>query len=85
MNKLKGSAYAIVYLDEEFFFKDKRHNVPALLKLGFLLCKHYSPEDQELEMWHLINPKLADTVTKDQVNTFLTSLCYIAVDMNISK
>lgn len=65
MNEQKGSPYAVVYLDEAFFFKEKRHNVPNLLKLGFLICKHSSPDAQALEMWHLINPKLTDTVTKD--------------------
>jgi hypothetical protein len=40
MNESKNSPYAIVYKDEQFFFKEKRHNVPNLLKLGFLLCKH---------------------------------------------
>ena len=44
MNKIPNSAFAIVYKDENFFFKNKRHNVPKLLRLGFLVCKHYSPE-----------------------------------------
>jgi hypothetical protein len=44
MNDIKSSPFAIVYKDEKFFFQGKRHNVPNLLKLGFLLCKHYSPE-----------------------------------------
>jgi hypothetical protein len=40
----KTSPFYIVYKDEQFFFVGKRHNVPRLLRLGFLLCKHYSPE-----------------------------------------
>ena len=45
MNDVKNSAYAIVYKDEKFFFKDKRHNVPNLIKLGFLCCKHATEGD----------------------------------------
>ena len=45
MNDQKNSPVAVVYKDETFFFKEKRHTVPNLLKLGFLLCKHNSVED----------------------------------------
>ncbi len=31
MNEQKGSPFAVVYKDESFFFKEKRHNVPQLL------------------------------------------------------
>lgn len=55
------------------------------MHLGFLLCDHFTPDEQAKEMWHLINPKLADTVSKDQVKLFLTDLAYIAVDLNICK
>lgn len=85
MNNNKGSAYHVVYKDEKFFFTEKRHNVPNLLKMGFLLCKHYSPESQSLELWHLINPKLEEYVSKDTVTKFLNDLLYIALDMNLSK
>ena len=85
MNDTKTSPFCIVYRDENCFFKGKRHNVPNLLKLGFLLCKHYSPESQALEFWHLINPKLDETIGKDVVAVFLKELTYIAIDMNISN
>src|SRR5947208_626038 len=49
MNEQKNSPFYVVYKDEKFFFKEKRHNVPNLLRLGFLLCKHYSAESQALE------------------------------------
>jgi hypothetical protein len=45
MNTVPNSASAIVYKDEQFFFKERRHTVPALLKLGFLCCRHNSTED----------------------------------------
>lgn len=85
MNEQKNSPFSVVYKDEKFFFKEKRHTVPNLLKMGFLLCKHYSPEEQSHELWHLINPKLDDFVTKEQVAAFLNDLCYVAIDMNYSK
>ena len=43
-NQTSSSPYSIVYKDDEKFFKDGKHNVPALLKLGFLLCRHRSPQ-----------------------------------------
>lgn len=42
-------------------------------------------ESQELELWHLINPKLEETVPKATVENFLKDLTYIALDMNLSK
>jgi hypothetical protein len=44
MNDVQTSPYHIVYKDENFFFVNKRHNVPKLLRLGFMVCKHYSEE-----------------------------------------
>lgn len=85
MNTLATSPAAVVYKDEQFFFKGRRHTVPNLLKLGFLCCRHNSVEDQELELWHLINPKLEQTIPKAQVEAFLRDLCYVALDMNHSK
>jgi hypothetical protein len=38
-----------------------------------------------LELWHLINPKLEETISKATVEQFLRDLAYIAIDMNISK
>jgi len=65
------SAFAIVYNDEQFCFKDKRYNVSNLLKIGFLVCRHRSPEQQEKDLWHLINPKLEEFVTKKAVQQLL--------------
>ena len=85
MNDAKHSPFAIVYKDEQFFFKEKRHNVPNLLRLGFLACKHQSVEEQQTELWHLINPKLEETIAKSLLEVFLYELCYVAIDMNISN
>ena len=85
MDQQKHSPFAIVYKDEHFFFIEKRHTVYNLLKLGFLLCKFYSVAEQELEMWHLINPRLDETIPKQSVELFLRDLIYIAIDMNLSK
>jgi len=85
MNTTPNSPFAVVYKDEQFFFKGRRHNVPSLLRLGFLCCHHHSPEDQELELWHILNPKLEETVSKSSVEQFLKDLTYIALEMNLSK
>ena len=58
--------------------------MPKLLRLGFICCKYYSPEAQALELWHLINPKLEESLSKDVISGFLSDLAYIAVDMNLS-
>jgi len=39
------SGFALVYLDDIFRSKDKRHNVRKLLRLGWLLCLHKKPQD----------------------------------------
>jgi hypothetical protein len=44
MNDTPTSAYSLVYKDENFFYKEKRHSVPSLLRLGFLCCRHASEE-----------------------------------------
>ena len=67
MMEQNHSPHAVVYKDENFFFIEKRHTVYNLLKLGFLLCRFENNEDQELEMWHLINPMLNETVNKRTV------------------
>lgn len=36
-------------------------------------------------MWHIINPKLEESVPKAAVKDFLDDLLYIAIDMNLSK
>lgn len=85
MENNKTSPYSIVYKDEQYFFKEKRYNVSALLRLGFLLCNHYNTESQELDLWHLINSRLEENVWIDKVKELLGDLCYIAINMNISK
>jgi hypothetical protein len=85
MNSLKTSPFCIVYKDPQFFFKNSRHSVPNLLRLGFLLCSHPSEVNQELDAWHLINPTLQETVSKQQVRVLLEELSYVALDMNLSK
>jgi hypothetical protein len=65
MNDQKTSAFAVVYKDEQFIFQGKKYNVQKLMHLGFLLCDHFTADEQAKELWHLINPKLAETVSKD--------------------
>lgn len=38
-----------------------------------------------MELWHLVNPRLDETIHKTTVEKFLKDFLYIAIDMNISK
>jgi len=53
MQRDRSSPFAVVYKDSKKFFKDSRHNVPQLQRLGFLLCKHISPDYQ---VWSSLTP-----------------------------
>jgi len=77
------SPYAQVYLDKEFAFAGGSHNVDNLILLGWLLCKHWSEETQNYELWHIINPQLAPHVTKREVLSVTNRLAYIAVNLNL--
>ena len=77
------SPYAVAYLDKDFSFTGGCHNVDNLILLGWLLCKHWSDETQNYELWHIVNPHLAPHVTKREVLSVITRLAYIAVNLNL--
>jgi len=79
------SNYALVYLDEAFRSKDKRHNVRKLLRLGWLCCLFRTPEEQKTELWNLINPTMEESIGKPEIMAFLQTLTYFAVVINKSK
>ena len=72
-----------MYLDREFAFAGGSHNVENLVLLGWLLCKHWSDDTQNCELWHIINPQLAPYVTKREVLSVTNRLAYIAVNLNL--
>ena len=80
-----NSIFYIYYNEKNFTYlpETKRYHVSALLKIGFLLCEHYSVDTQGVDLWHLINPKLEQTIPRDQVIELIKDLIYIAIDMNI--
>ena len=79
------SPFAILYKDPNFSFISMRYNVQNIVKAGFLLCKHYSKDSQELELWHMVNPTLEDTIGPHEVKSLMESLAYVAVDIQSSK
>ena len=60
----RESAQGAVYRDEKAFYREGRYNVQNMLKLGFLLCKHDSPAQQESDLWMLVNPDLNRAVER---------------------
>lgn len=56
-----------------------------LLRLAVLLCEHTSQAGQLLEMWHLLNPTLEDTICSDNFYELLETLVDIAVDRTLSR
>ena len=79
------SHFALVYLDDTFRSVDKRHSVRKLLRLGWLLCLHRSAEEQQDELWNLINPSMQESITKSDVLEFMDTLITFAVTINKSK
>ena len=77
------SPHAICYLDEQFAFKNGKHDVDNLILLGWLLCKHWDEENQGTELWHILNPELNDTVPRENVLAVWEKIIYVAVDLNI--
>jgi len=80
--RTKGQA--IAYFDERFAYKNGKHDVENLMLLGWLLCKHWDDTTQGRELWHIINPTLAETVPKQQVMAVVRKLVYIAYDLNVN-
>ena len=61
-DRKKGQA--LCYLDTKLCYLNNQHNVENMIIVGWLLCKHWSDETQATELWHIINPTLAETVSK---------------------
>ena len=72
-------------MDDQFRSKDKRHSVRKLLRLGWLTCLFRSPEEQQNELWNLINPTMAESISKADVTEFVKTLTQFAININKSK
>ena len=79
------SHFALVYMDPTFRSKDKRHSVRKLLRLGWLTCLFRSVDEQHNELWNLINPTMAESISKADVMDFVKTLTTFAIDINKSK
>mmetsp|Transcript_7259 Transcript_7259/g.10195 ORF Transcript_7259/g.10195 Transcript_7259/m.10195 type:complete len:122 (-) Transcript_7259:469-834(-) len=75
------SDFAIVYLDPNFRSQDQRHNVRKLLRLGWLTCLFRSEQEQQNELWNVINPEMAESITKATVMDFVQTLTTFAVEI----
>ena len=61
---------------------NSKHQVENLTIIGWLLCKHWSDETQTTELWHIINPTILPSVSRNEVYKKCEYLCYIAIDLN---
>lgn len=53
-----------------------------LLLTGYLYC-HYNKDDDEahlVDLWLLLNPRMLETVDREQVKTLLWGMMYISID-----
>lgn len=49
--------------------------------LGFLLTIHESPARAGDALWGLVNPKIADSISRAEVKEFLDRICFYAIDV----
>jgi len=76
-----NSIFKAFYECEGFTKTDDKYSVSSLLKIGFLLCEHYSEDTQLADLWLLINPKLEDSVGRDTIIQFIKDLIFVAVNL----
>lgn len=74
----------LAYFDPNFAYKNNKHDVENLMLLGWLLCKHWDDTTQGRELWHILNPTLAETIPKQHVMAVVRKLIYIAYDVNFT-
>ena len=78
----EDSIFHVFYADEFTKLKETgRYHIQSLLKIGFLHCDHYSVDTQSIDMWHILNPKLDDSVPREKVEEFINDLVFISVDL----
>ena len=76
------SVYALTYLDKDFAYLNGRHCIEKLAFVGWLLCSHWSEETQSRELWHIANPELKETISRDTVKLIVRELMYVAIVTN---
>ena len=78
----KSKGQALLYLDEKFAFVSQKHNVSNLILAGWLLTKHWSDESQALELWHIMNPLLNESIQQSEALQVIKRLMYVAIEIN---
>mmetsp|Transcript_14155 Transcript_14155/g.13738 ORF Transcript_14155/g.13738 Transcript_14155/m.13738 type:complete len:96 (+) Transcript_14155:94-381(+) len=54
-----------------------------MLLIGLLYCRFSSLDEQQRELWLLINPRLRDQVKKSEIISVLLDLLYLAIDQRL--
>ena len=55
-----------------------------MLLIGFLFCSFNSSEEQQRELWLLVNPRIFDVVKKADAIAVLQDLIYLSLDQRLS-
>lgn len=69
------------YFCDQKFHEAGRFQPRFLVLIGFLYCRHKSLVSTEKAMWGVINPKIHDTVSLEQVEAFLRDISYLAINL----
>lgn len=85
MERNEKSRFALFYSNEDMMTASRRYSVKQLLRIGWLCCKHDSEQQQLADLWHLLNPKLSDVVSRAEVLEFMRALVKFATNTNKCK
>lgn len=75
----------MVLRDNLFAYVNGSYDAEKLLVIGFLYCTFPDNEQQQQDLWALVNPKVEHTVSKQRVRDLLLDFLYIAIDNRIRK
>jgi hypothetical protein len=71
------------FLQNKSILNKGKYNTLKVLMVGFLFTKHANKQKAGDDLWTILNPEIEETVSRDQVRTFLTEICSFATDPHL--